>query len=263
MLWKGFLPGLQTHIEYPVPLERLEAVAGLGVWVARIAAMEGDVETMLRNKADVEAASMIPLVTIADPARILLFEPGDHVECRNEDDGDLDPQEYRRILDEMAALALEQDVFLWGGVGSNTDQDTLQWGRDVRGDGWPEGMSGLAWHSYGPYPHKGYWLKSLWRDHACHAEFDELKDLAAGLPIFLSEFGFPNTDGYSEQQQADVIAELWREWMRLGLAGASLFQIHDGPQSNNREHRYGIYRCDANGEIGGLKPVADTFPKGA
>jgi hypothetical protein len=257
----SFRVGLQTTIEWPVPLERLKEVASLGVQVARIAGMEADRHLMMQNKWDAEAAGLIPVVTIADPDRIRLFSPGDMVECRNEDDGDIAPEEYRRILDEMAALATECDVLLWGGVGSNTDSDTFQWGRDVRGDGWPAGMFGLSWHSYGPYPH-GKWWQQLLGLVSFEKEMAELKALAAGKEIFLSEFGWANTEGYSEQQQADVIAELWHEWIRLGFWGASLFQIHDGVDPRNREHRYGIYRCDADAEIGGLKPVAYTFPKG-
>src|SRR3990167_4186733 len=148
--------GLQTTIEHPVPVERLAEVSRLGFHLARIAAMECSVDAMLQHQQDAASVGLIPVITIADPARIRLFRPGDYVECRNEDDGDLDPAEYRRILDEMAAISLDVGTHLWGGVGSNTDEDTLKWGRDVRGDGWPAGMFGLSWHSYGPYPHRGF-----------------------------------------------------------------------------------------------------------
>src|SRR3990167_3223314 len=52
-----------------------------------------------------------------------------------------------------------------------------------------------------------------------------------------------------------TLASLGRLW------GACQFQIHDGPNPTNREHRYGIYRCAADGTIGGLKPVAYTVPR--
>lgn len=266
-LWNGFLPGLQTHIEFPVPMERLLQSAELGVWLARQAAMEEAAETMLRNKSDAEAAALVPIVTIADPDRMRLFEPGDHVECRNEDDGDLSPKEYRRILDEMAALALEREVHLWGGVGSNTDEDSLKWGNEVRdcGGGWPKGMAGLSWHMYGPYPHNGFTRRE--GKHPAWAELEWLMALAADKPVLITEFGEANTTGFSEEQQAESIAGLWQCFLEFHqfdpkLKGACLFQIHDGKNPNNREDRYGIYRCDAQGNIGDLKPVAFTFPKG-
>lgn len=252
--------GLQTHIEGWVPIERLHQVRALRFELARIAAMACDAESMLTFVEDAQAAGLLPIVTIAEPSRIRRLVPyGAHAECRNEDDGDLSPKEYRRILDEMAAIALETGVPLWGGVGSNTDEDTLAWGREVRGDGWPVGMYGLSWHSYGPYPHEGFKPKP--GEHPCQAEMRWLVALADGRPILLSEFGEANTTGTSEAQQASTITTLWQAWQRLDLWGACLFQIHDGPNPTEREHRYGIFRCAPDGTIGDLKPVALTVPQ--
>lgn len=251
------MPGLQTHIEGRIPMERLEEVYRLGFRLARIAAMECSVEVMLECYEDVKAAGLTPIVTIADPDRIPFFQPGDFIECRNEDDGDLDPEDYRHILDEMAARSQEAGTRLLGGVGSNTSEKPLKWGRDVRADRWPTGMWGLGWHSYGPYPHDGFDPKA--GEHPCEAEFRWLRALAGDLPVILTEFGDANTTGVTEEQQARSIAELWKVWRKVGLWGACLFQIHDGADPNNREHRYGIYRADANFQIGSLKPVAYTL----
>jgi hypothetical protein len=135
----------------------------------------------------------------------------------------------------------------------------LAWGREVRGDGWPAGMFGLSWHSYGPYPHAPWW-KML--TTPVEREFRALTALADGLPIFISEFGWANTSGSSELQQAEEARKLWALLTRcLDPWGLSWFQIHDGPDPTMREHRYGTYRCDAQGNIGDLKPVAYTVPK--
>ncbi len=255
------IPGIQTHIEEWTPPTRLREVYALGYRLARIAAMDCSVEVMLQNVRDAREAGLTPVVTIADPERIRHFQPGDFIECRNEDDGDISPEEYRRILDEMAAISLEVGTRLWGGVGSNTDDDTLKWGNEVRdcGGGWPTGMFGLSWHSYGPYPHDGFTARE--GQHRAFGECEWLLALANGLPILMSEFGDANTTGVTEEQQAAVINDLWRLWEQIGLWGACLFQIHDGPDAMQYEHRFGIYRCDDKGQVGGLKPVAFVVPQ--
>lgn len=252
-------PGLQTHIEEVIPLVRLQQAYALGYRLARIAAMECSVETMLQMVADAKSAGLTPIVTLADPERIRLFQPGDFVEALNEEDGDISPKAYRAILNDMATLSLEVGTKLWGGVGSNTDDDTLRWGNAVRGSSWPDGMYGVSWHSYGPYPHEGF-APRLGK-HPAWGECEWLKAMAAGLPILVSEFGDANTTPTTEQQQADAVSVLWQLWQDLGFWGVCQFQIHDGKDPTNPEHRFGIYRCDINGRIGDLKPVAFVVPR--
>lgn len=244
--------GLQTHIEGWMDPAVLRALPALGFQMARISAMECSVEKMLECVTDAEAAGLITLTTIADPARIALL-PGRFVECRNEDDGDLSPQDYRRILEEFCAEAVKYDVKIVGGVGSNTDDDTLRWGNDVRGSRWPEGMWGVGWHTYGPYPHQGFRI----RDYGTRrTEFEWLLAMCAGKPLIISEFGWANTTGTTEEDQAAAIT---REWTairdQLNPYAACLFQINDGANPTEREHRYGIRRLD-----GTWKPVAYTVP---
>lgn len=254
-------PGIQSHIEERIPLVRLQQAYALGYRLARIAAMECSVETMLQMVGDAKTAGLTPIVTIADPERIRLFQQGDFIECRNEDDGDISPKAYRAILDDMAKLSLEVGTRLCGGVGSNTDNDTLRWGNEVRGSGWPKGMYGVSWHSYGPYPHEGFAPRS--GKHPAWGECEWLIAMAAGLPILISEFGEANTTPTTEQHQADTIRDLWQLWQDMGFWGACQFQIHDGKDPTNPEHRFGIYRCDSNGVIGDLKPVAFMVPASA
>jgi hypothetical protein len=235
------IPGLQVCIEERNAPERIAEVAGLGYQLARIAAMTCTPDVMVQMVADVEAVGMRPLITIADPDRMRLL-PGRDFECRNEDDGDLFSWEYRHILNVMAGVAMETKSRLWGPTCSNTNDRCVWWARRVRGLGWPKGLHGLSWHSYDPHE---------------NTAFDDVEALAEGRPIIFSEFGYPSLDG--EDAQAEKARALWKVYEPY--YGAIWFQIHDGPNPNEREHRYGIYRCDDKGVIGGLKPVAFTVPK--
>ena len=257
--------GLQTHINGWVDPAELAAHYTLGVRVARIDAMESTPDLMLESVHNAEAAGMEVIPTLADPAFIALLHGNNRlVECRNEDDGDMSARAYRKILDEFCAEAAKYDVRVLGGVGSNTDDDTIEWGNEVRdiGGGWPATMYGVSWHTYGPYPHLGFKP----RPDGTRAEFEWLLAMVAGLPLYITEFGVPNTGGMSEQEQADYIAHEWKVIAdELHPVAACLFQCHDGKDPHEDEDRFGIRRCNAQGELEALgiwKPVAYTFPLG-
>lgn len=262
---------LQTHIECPVPLEHLNELPDLGVTHSRISAMTCSEENMLQFILDAESVGLITITTIADPERIRRMKKELPIrqrfwECRNEDDGDIPAEEYREILDAMVAVGQEEGILGFGGVGSNTDEDSLAWGNAVRdcGDGWPAELAAISWHMYGPYPHKGFRRRP--GRHPAWAELEWLLAMANGKDVFITEFGESSSGGCSPEQQAESINELWNCFMDFSLydphlIGASLFQIYDGPNPREIEHNYGIHFCDGFGNIDGLKPVAYTFPR--
>jgi hypothetical protein len=230
------LKGVQTHIEAWTNPTELAFVAAHGYQLARIAAMECSDAVLAECVRDTEAAGLRPFITIADPERMRLF-PGRDYECRNEDDGDISAPTYRRILDDMATVAVETGSRLWGPTCSNTNRKCVRWATAVRGSGWPVGMHGLSWHSYDPHE---------------NTEFAAVEALADGMPILFSEFGYPSL-GISEDEQAAKIRELWTVYEKY--YGAILFQLHDGPNPQEREHCYGIQRVD-----GTWKPSAFVVP---
>lgn len=233
------IPGIQTHIEGWTDPEELRFVRAQGFQMARISAMECSAVLMRDMVNDALAADLIPFVTIADHERLPLLA-GLDVEFRNEDDGDLSPRAYRLLFDEACRMALETGVRMWGPTCSNTNRKCVRWASAVRGSGWPDGMHGLSWHSYDPHE---------------NTEFAAVKALADGKPIIFSEFGYPSL-GVSEEAQAAKLRELWPFYERFGAYAAILFQIHDGPNPNEREHCYGIRRFQ-----GDWKPAAYTVPK--
>lgn len=236
------LPGIQSHIEGWTDPAELQFVAVHGYQLARIAAMECSDAVLLECVRDVEAVGMRPFITIADPERMRLF-PGRDWECRNEDDGDISPAAYRRILDDMAKVAVDTGSRLWGPTCSNTNRKCVRWAKSVRGSGWPVGMHGLSWHSYDPHE---------------NTEFAAVEALADGRPIIYSEFGYPSL-GITDEEQAAKKRALWQFYEQRGAYGAIWFQIHDGPNPNEREHRYGIRACAPDGTLLDWKPSAYTI----
>lgn len=227
--------GLQTHIEGWVPDEDLQFFYDRGVRMARISAMGVTAQEMIEHIDAVERHGMRPYVIIADENRMRL-RPGRDYECRNEDDGDIAASTYRSILNRMANVALETGSRLWGPTYSNLDWDSTRWARQVKGTGWPRGLFGVSAHSYDPHE---------------NGMFGELEALAGGLPICISEFGYPS-NGISEQQHAERIRHLWTIYQKY--YAAILYQAYSGP---NADESYGIKRYP--GELG-WKLAAYVFP---
>lgn len=244
--------GLQTHIESWVSPDILAEIRAKGFNAARISAMEADWAVVKEMLDQAREAGFEIWLTTGYAAYMNLLLPGENVECRNEDDGDLTPWEYRQILDRFAVAAGERGLKLWGPTISNLDRDSLWWARLVKGMGWPEGMYGVSVHRYGngtfEKPHEGF-------DNR-HDEADALRELADGLPYAITEFGYPTIHGLSEADQAERVGKEWQFWKDEGATAAFLFQRTDGPDPNEREHCYGIQRID-----GSWKPAADTIPK--
>lgn len=266
--------GLQTHIEEPVDPAELAAHYALGVRAGRVSALEMPIETTVQCCRDLQAAGMQFVVTLDHDrhdqvealaefvgAGLIAVEPG------NEDDGDLWPWVYREKLERFCVGGERYRVPIAGTVISNTDYDSLWWAQLVRDIGvpyrdWPSWMRAcgyFALHTYGPYPHLRY---SVGPD-GIRTEFIRARQVADGLPILVTEFGWANTPPATEQQQAE---EITREWgiieAQLKPVAAFLFQAHDGPNAHEREHRYGIRACAEDGQLaplGAWKPVAHTF----
>lgn len=244
----SFLPGLNTEIEQPIsPEERLE-VKGFGFQLARLSALTCSLEDTVAMVQGTIDAGMIAYVNLADPSRMRHLPKVALIGVRNEDDGDLSPRQYRGILDDFCKVAKETGHKVFGGVGSNTDDDTMDWGEAVKGSGWPANLHGVEWHIYDPETNN---------------QFARLKKLCGPLPLIIGEFGEANTTGYTEEWQAERIKQLWQiHSTNFPEAFAiCLFQIHDGKSPNAREHRYGIRRCDANGVLQGWKPSAFVTPQ--
>lgn len=236
------IAGIQSHIEGWTDPAELKFLVERGFKLARISAMTCTPEVMLECVRDAKAAGLNVMVTLAHSDRMRLLKPlltdGDLVECRNEDDGDISPASYRAILDDFCRVGLELGIPIGGPTCSNTNLKCVTWATAIRGDGWPAGMTYLTWHSYDPH------------ENTLFAEVEALSD---GLPIIFSEFGYPSVDGVTEEDQAERLVSLWPVYAKYHAA--CLFQIHDGPDRNAREHNYGIRSHD-----GRWKPAAFTAP---
>ncbi len=250
------IPGIQTHFEGWVDPAELAYLYNLGYRIARIAATECTDATTYEMVRDAKDAGFTVIVTLIDPQRIRLVAPlftaGDFVECRNEDDGDLWaqirgtamwPEDYRDELDKFCKIGLELGVPIGGPTCSNTNAKCVQWAKQVRGTGWPKGMKYLTWHSYDPHE---------------NTMFKEMEALADGMPICITEFGYPSMGQTPEAEalQAEKAKQLWP--LYSSYHSACWFQIHDGSNPNEREHCYGLQRT--NGDKG-WKPVAYSVPQ--
>jgi len=246
------IPGINTHIEAWVDPQELAFLYSVGFRMARIAAHECTDATTVEMVRDAKAAGFSVIVTLTDPKRIRLVAPlfteGDLVECRNEDDGDwwamyrglsLWPWVYREILNEFCRIGLELGVPIGGPTCSNTNEKCFKWARAVRGEGWPAGMTHLTWHSYDP--HENTWFK-------------EMEALSDGLPIIISEFGYPSLPPITEDEQAEKARELWPQYAKYHAA--IWYQIHDGEPNGANDQHFGVRAYNEDR----WKPVAYTVP---
>ncbi|RPJ36157.1 MAG: hypothetical protein EHM35_08655 [Planctomycetaceae bacterium] len=249
------ITGMQGHIEAWVDPEELQHVYDKGVRLLRIAAMDCPVETMLSNIRDAKAIGFTIVVTLADAERIRLVAPllteGDLVECLNEADydwpfgrrgiGDMPPSEYRAILDEFCRIGLEVGVPIGGPTCSNTNAKCVRWARAVKGTGWPAGLRYITWHSYDPHE---------------NTLFYEVEELADGLPIIFTEFGYPSHQPITWDEQAAKARALWPIYAKYH--GACWFQMFDGIDQTIPDNCFGV-RSVYPERV--WKPVLDTFPQ--
>ncbi len=238
------IAGIQTHIEGWTDPYELRFAYDNRFRMGRIAAMEVAADKMIECVVDTKAAQLHACVTLADAKRIALLKPlfgaYDLVECRNEDDGDISPREYRRILDEFCAEGLRLGVPIGGPTFSNTNTRCVRWVREVRGSGWPKGMVYFTGHSYDPHENR---------------EFAAIEALSDGMPIVWSEFGYPSIDG--EEDQAEHMRKLWPVYFKY--YAALQYQMHSGART---DEQYGIRRQNGQGDNNGWKPAAYTVPEG-
>ena len=258
----NFTPGIQTNFNSRIADADMEAMKGFGFKWVRQDALLCDVPTMLGMIEDAEAHDLRTLTILYDIGKLLEVPTGCWVEWGNELDFTTRPRDYRASLDEAAAIAISQQVHLVAPCISNLDQDSLRWLEQVRGDAWPDGMSGVSFHRYsvdGTFarPHKGFKT----RDEEVHV----LKSLCDGLPILLTEFGYKTKPGLtessggfvSEADQATYIGQEWVFWAGHDALCALLYQINDG--LDREVEGFGIRRCNEDGSLNGWKPGASTL----
>ena len=240
--------GLHSHFDACIgPLAA--DVTRLGFTLHRMEVTHVDDATMTAMVQESVDAGAQPLVVIWDTSR-LEHLTGRDAEWKNELDGDMAPEVYRRELDAAVEIAVAHGVRLWGGVISNLDGDSLAWLNAVRdaGGGWPADLYGITAHRYGDgtfeNPHRGFSSRD--------AEVKWLRAAAAGKPIQITEFGYPSSD-MTEEEQAERISQEWAFWQGHGLP-AYLYQINDGASTWPIDH-FGIRRVD-----GSWKPSAYTVP---
>lgn len=244
--------GLHTAFDGTLGVDLLRELVGMRYTLHRVEVTHVPNETMVAMVREAVDVGALPLVVVWETGR-LPFLGGFDAEWKNELDGDIPPAEYRRELDDAVQMAVAHGVRLWGGVISNLDADSLKWLNDVKGDGWPAGLHGVTAHRYGDgtfeNPHTGFSSRD--------AEVKWLRAAAAGLPIQITEFGYPDTD-LTEQQCAERIAQEWDFWMRHQIP-AYLYQLSDGPGPGPVEHM-GIRRIEPDGSWA-WKPCALVVPQ--
>lgn len=94
-------------------------------------------------------------------------------------------------------------------------------------------------------------------------EFFALAGIAGGRPVWATEIGWHTAprkkkgflahghEWWTDEQVAKFLVEELRREMLFGAEVMAIFQIHDGPDGQQAEHRFGIRRTD-----GTLKPSA-------
>jgi hypothetical protein len=245
--------GLGTHFDERIPAEDLSSVYNFGFRAARIDAQKASASTMFEMLADAAAAGLEPLVILYDLDMLEQLGAGQRVEWGNELDFTTPPRHYRDSLDDAADLAASRGIKLCGPCISNLDRDSLRWLEQVRGRGWPYGLTAVSVHRYGDGTFE--WSHPGFRNR--HDEVSVLRSLCDGLPWLVTEFGYKTgtDEGFvTEQEQADRTAQEWAFWQDEGAEAAFLYQINDGQSA---EESFGIRRVD-----GTWKPVASTVPAG-
>lgn len=262
-----FQPSLGTHFNHPVDRETLTQIRAFGFRWARIDAQGCDAATQHQMIADAQACDLVPLVIVYDLERLRTVPPGLVVEWGNEPDGDIFPSTYRTQLEAACEVAGATGVELWAPAISNLDRNSLFWMERVRAGAWPEGLVGITAHRYGngtfDWAHDGF----ASRDE----EVAALVKLCDGRPYMITEFGYPTDPaggqrgrvvqrGLSEAEVAANIAQEWAFWQAQGCQVPFLYQINDGPGS---DEKYGIRRCGPDGHpiTNSWKPAAYQVPQ--
>ena len=267
-----YQPSLGTHFNARFDVETLHDIRAFGFRWARMDAQTCDAETLRGMIEDAEAADLVPFPIVYDLDRLRTVPTGCACEWGNEPDGDILPSTYRANLDAACALAAELGVTLWAPALSNLDRDSLRWLDAVRGDGWPADLTGITVHRYGngtfAWAHDGF--------DSREAEVEHLLTLCDGLPLMVTEFGYPSTPTatirrtarrtrflapdlfLSEDIAAAHIAQEWAFW-RPYTAVPFLYQINDPP--NPEDGCYGIRRCALDGTLTDWKPAAYQVPQ--
>ena len=152
--------GLGTHFNELIPIADLGDVYGFGFRWSRQDAQLCDVETLRAMIADAETVGLKTLTIVYDLERLQAVPFGRWAEWGNELDFTLNPREYRSTLNDAAEMARQLGIPLCAPCISNLDRDSLRWMEQVRGNGWPRGMSAVSVHRYGngtfDHAHKGF-----------------------------------------------------------------------------------------------------------
>lgn len=178
------------------------------------------------------------------------------IELGNEEDSKQTPKQYHRQFVEhyRAVREVSAQVPVFTAGITTTDRKRLDWLRDVYAQGIPADC-GTAIHTYRQETPPG-WAKPGFGSRA--AEYEAVREIIGpSRRLILSEIGWhlaPFTvkkgwfgseqKTYTETQVADYLLEECRIASENGVESLTVFQITDGPDPNNYEHRFGLRRMD-------------------
>jgi hypothetical protein len=262
------LAGCQTHFGLPIGSAVLLALEARRFQLARIDAGASDTLGMLEMVLEVQDAGLIPYVTVTNYEQVEALPVGCRCEWKNEPDialgrpAPIPPLIYATELLEAAKVAARNAVEVIGApVVSNLNKRGTDYILAVIagcGGTLPDNVFGVT-HRYGDGSYEqAHKLNKWWPFGAFQSREDELRwfkaTIGEGRPWGVSEWGYPSTDGLTEQDQAERMRLEWDLYTREGAAFAIVYQLNDGPGQFGIDH-FGLRRFD-----GTWKPSADTVP---
>lgn len=90
-----------------------------------------------------------------------------------------------------------------------------------------------------------------WRDpEKMIPNVQRLQEMVSPLPLYCTEFGHPSNEGGEQVQAEMVLRSVLTQWW-LGVEHLNIYELTDsGPDPDNREHNYGLFKMD-----GTIKPA--------
>lgn len=178
------------------------------------------------------------------------------IEVGNEEDSKMSPKQYHRAFMEAyrAVRGVSQQVSVFTCGITTLDRKRQEWLRAVYALGVPAD-AGCAVHTYRQETPPG-WAKPGFKSRA--EEYESVRRfIGPQRRLILSEIGwhlapftvkkgwFSTTKRtYSEAEVASYMLEECRYAKEAGVESLTAFQINDGPDSTNYEHRFGLRRVD-------------------
>lgn len=255
----------------------LQQIASLGFTQVRLDLLEAGGWSAARQITAARDAGLSPLVIVRDSIQVRDLGgilAGCDVELRNEPDGpiggNLSPGVYAALVPTFAFECHLAGAMPWVGAVGNLAEDPLTWLQRMLA-ALPAAVTsfGVTVHRY---PNGNLWSRAHEGFGSREHEVLKLRNLIGDRPWACSEFGYTtapqlkrkwlprwlpgNTWALTDAQVADNVTHEWDFWRRHGARFAVLYQINDGPNPKDKEHRFGIRTLD-----GRWKPVAHTVPR--